>query len=1210
MATLLFVDLEMLRLALTGGAVPPTVSQAPARAGMDERGQLWLETERPLPREVVVALGRLGAWNVAVAANVTLQPIGCWHELLPLQSGPMPDESGPPILLELPAHGLPAMAAELRRLGTTKMEFRWWQRPPETPADNVVEFADFFDAESYGANEFGMATLFMPSPLAMQKSAVPPDDSRVLLRVEPTPFLTLLKIAQGDLTAYVEQAPRVWVQTGQHHPTGQQIEPPDGQIVLLRAPSVWTVLDDLPFHRNLGAFPLPPAGRGRIRTDWPVNEKTNLRMRLDENDSDDPAELWVIHEQPIEQLNSWLRTVEDSQVARFEFALAEPRGRPILFLRARSSEQGLPIMLLSGLGCRPYLQMPNLFLPCGLRLSPPLQRAMAREYLAQDENRIHVLLPATAGKFVPVSIPETAFRPLAESVDYHAPAVRAWEAVSLQSLPELDSFEVSQEPEREPEVVESEKPLSTPEVIPVFEPIPLESAEEKAEPPVTRTSLLARLKKWLRPTTLSPARKIEEKKPIDKELLKALPEEPAPEAELPKHDELEERRVALEKRFADNLTSEARSERQSIWPELAGLYTQLDRPADAALCWLNAMWDNEAPPVIWYRGWLQSEKKLSRLLYDEDDLALLLEATPSPSSIRLLAAVVVWLAHDNPPPVLRAYSTVIRLLLEQQEAWLPVRAAWLAQMQLAKLAGSDVLALARTRDRLLERLAPKGLNLELDVPAFLRFTGEAGAERFPKVREWLVPLRASIQHWNEQLVKSRPPDYVQAPDELFPDREGRCTRAYIDLMLAFGLARLGEENSCREFWQSAREHLQTCHDPEHRFLLKAFGQRILQALDGKSTDGPLSAELLAELNAWQSETATERQVLARQRVDALRRSSRILESIEPNSKLAVELDRELSALTQLRDNDQLLVRVQNLLKKLPDESADRLHALDAICILAPRLGEAFARELLARFDSESAQFPEPHWQALLLEKEIVLATSFGLNEGMGERIIRLLRLFEAKLFRFALIVQKIRLAGSNSSQSESNSRRLEQMPARCLVALRRIGMTNEVKRLRVSAKAWALQGSKLSELQTEQPDTWAAALRTLLHLTGGWFGDGDTEQSLGILNAARTALQNSGTLPKAERTALACTYARALGQAPSELAESRFGELFHDWNGLYDAGPTNPHFALAPLALVDATVTAVANSDFTLGPIVRRWLDDDEFTVRQRLQRDVEQQAR
>jgi hypothetical protein len=132
----------------------------------------------------------------------------------------------------------------------------------------------------------------------------------------------------------------------------------------------------------------------------------------------------------------------------------------------------------------------------------------------------------------------------------------------------------------------------------------------------------------------------------------------------------------------------------------------------------------------------------------------------------------------------------------------------------------------------------------------------------------------------------------------------------------------------------------------------------------------------------------------------------------------------------------------------------------------------------------------------------------------------------------------------------------------------------------------------------------------MLHLVGSWFGDENDQQALAVLDLARQNLLYDSNLPAPDRFTLACAYAEALGQAPIRLAQGRYEEMFQQLTGLYEVRQTNSHFALAPLVLVDTVVLAVVNEDFTLGPAARRWLEDDEFAVRQHMQRDLIELAR
>src|SRR5438552_3513916 len=85
MPTIFFANLDSLRLALASGAVPPAVGGAPARAGWDDQGHLWLQPDVALPRGAAAALARVGA-AVQGTSGVTLaEAVPCWQQLLPLQ---------------------------------------------------------------------------------------------------------------------------------------------------------------------------------------------------------------------------------------------------------------------------------------------------------------------------------------------------------------------------------------------------------------------------------------------------------------------------------------------------------------------------------------------------------------------------------------------------------------------------------------------------------------------------------------------------------------------------------------------------------------------------------------------------------------------------------------------------------------------------------------------------------------------------------------------------------------------------------------------------------------------------------------------------------------------------------------------------------------------------------------------------------------------
>jgi hypothetical protein len=125
-----------------------------------------------------------------------------------------------------------------------------------------------------------------------------------------------------------------------------------------------------------------------------------------------------------------------------------------------------------------------------------------------------------------------------------------------------------------------------------------------------------------------------------------------------------------------------------------------------------------------------------------------------------------------------------------------------------------------------------------------------------------------------------------------------------------------------------------------------------------------------------------------------------------------------------------------------------------------------------------------------------------------------------------------------------------------------------------------------------------------LGLAAGWYSAGHEEVGYRYLNTATDPLYLSGNPNDAERMSLAIAYAEALGFAPAQIAHGRLEELFHRLGAVKVEG-ANSYFTLRLLQLIDAVVRAVVTDDFSLGPSVRGWLDDDEFLIRSRVHRDL-----
>ena len=188
---LLFPNLDTLRLALTSSIVPAEVTLAPARITFDEQAKIYLETDASLSRTVTKNLDRIGVKGSKRHASNTPETLTCWPQAMPVvREAETPTVSSQaPVLFELSEpDDLPILATEMLRLGNDRQGFRWFAAPGET------------------------------------------ESRQVLLRVIGPPYYTLLRAldksaagTKGTVRAYLERAPRVWVEIGYQHPLSSQI---------------------------------------------------------------------------------------------------------------------------------------------------------------------------------------------------------------------------------------------------------------------------------------------------------------------------------------------------------------------------------------------------------------------------------------------------------------------------------------------------------------------------------------------------------------------------------------------------------------------------------------------------------------------------------------------------------------------------------------------------------------------------------------------------------------------------------------------------------------------------------------------------------------------------------------------------------------------------------------------------------------------------
>lgn len=1157
---LLFPDIDTLRLAITSGVVPADVTLAPAAVSFDDQGKIYVEPTEALTKTVTKNLDRIGVKGSKRHASDNPQDVTCWPQLLPVtRDGTPPQISNQaPVLFELErAEDLPTLVSEMLRLGNDRQGFRW-----------------FDDG----------------------------DNKRVLLRVIGPPYYTLLRAldksaggATGTVRAYLENAPRVWVEVGHSLPLARQLRVADKQSVLIRAPREWTYLDDAPFQDvyDMMQFKLPAAPVGWTEAKSP--KKMTVPLKLAASTTTDTPELWVLRDNAVEQLDALVRDSDDRLLQRLMFAVAtDAKGARTVILRVRPSKLTPPVLTLdNALAFKPYWKLPNLFLPLGKRLHPTLRRDAVRKLLADDADEVVWLYPNADGtSFTPEHVPDAAFRSLEDWVDYviesEQAALAAWIG---ETRFDFDHFVCKDAggPKNKPDKGDKEPKGKDDDV--------------KAPKGIGGGA---------KPTAKG--------KPTGKP--SATAEFLPPVEEVKKPNEWEIRAKELEAQFSALEGPLDSPERTALWPELAEAYAgakQGKESVDAAVCWLNAMWDADPIPGEWLAKWVRSEIPAagSTIKADEFD-KILTHQTGGLYEARQVVSAFLWLAAQNPVPQwLVTRLPQIQKYFETNDHILPVRAAWLAGYRLAQLSGADVLGLARVRDRLLQRLLQQGLQAERDLPGFLRWSGAKDSERMRVVRDKAMELHGAVQKWLEDSAAQQKNEHLKANKPL------------IDLLFAFAVAKLNETTQTKALLDAAEKVMKTPvpagGSPQadqavtaavvRNFLFKAFKFRVDQVLAGKPHTGQMAPEVLDELEniakKGGSGPVNNPYKLAKYVVDRMREQSKIMEPQErPDpyadwTKHGDAMKKELAELHTIRDTNKLADKIRKLHKEgVKDKPLKEVqfYVLHEGLPLAGRVSEQFTVELLAHVPAAlqggtgaATESPDlPKKQGELLERAMFLAGHFNREEIVKKLVDDFTSLVHTK-------------------SDDTRFKLINVVARQCIKSLKRLGLTNEIDRFLTKLHNEVLRGASVNDLKKKhsaKPEAWAAVLQTLLNLAGGWMHFGLTDRAKPIIEEARAELIGSGgaALQPKDYTELARAYVAALGQSPSsEQGLTGMIELFRKMSPakITNTWTTAQYYSRFHLNLVEDVILAIVSDDSALGASGRKWLDDDEYLVRRRIHADM-----
>lgn len=1132
-----FPDLDTLRLTLMNGTIPAEVATKETTVSIGLNGTLLVEGE--LSRSTSAALKLFDVKSVRTHGD-NPQKYLSWFQILPVvKSKAIPElNANSPILFEMSPETFPLLVTEIIRLGNDRQSY--------------------FSIKGRNEN----------------------DPQRVFLKVYGPPYYTLLRAVDRNadspsITAYTEVTPRIWIQYGFEHPLAKQLQPAEGQMLLLRPEKDWEFLKDGPLtdvYETL-RFQLP-----NEKIDWqdtPPAEKIRVPLRLVAGNATDTPELWVLGKNGVDQLDGFVRDTDEKFLSQLMFAIIDsgPNSSQVV-LRTRKGKisSRLQIEFEGAMEFRPFWKIENLYLPVASRLMPTLRRDTVRQLLAEDVDKIVWLLPKGdfrkgQGEFIPQAILESSFRPLEDWVDYvidrDHKVLSAWvQATQFQ----FDTFDCRE--------------------------LRSSGSGPKSPPPDQRSPKKRPGEEENGETTKKTKSRVKIDTPNENPFVAPIPTNSA---------ELLAQRQKLENEFLALEGGLDHPTRLSYWPQLALVNAALKERSEATICWLNYLWSSQTDlrEAAW--NWLKNEDpNASEIPTLAEFDSLLNYPNRSFEATRALAARILYASLLNPvPKALKQRLPELRAAIEASEESLPIRAVWLTWTALAHVGGSeDVLGLARVRDRIMQRILEKGLNHEKELIGFLRFDGERNSERLRQIRHQVQRIHNLAREWNLNHVDEKKDD-------------ARVNLPYVDLMFAFAQAKLGEANLARELIHKASESMPRLGnkvDPAHDWLLKAFTYRIEKAIEGKPHDGPFPQDLLSKLETLDS--TRNNNASWKYIIDRFRSISEVLdphEKYDPYSDWKRSGNELQKALVEIGKIKTPLTR-ETAIKSIYDQqkSLENRMLVLAECIpLSTLCGRDFALNLLEKVPTLLKELNTKLTDVQALqhsEKQITLFEKALFYSGH----------YDARELTAAIFEQFLEYINLRSGQQRADA--ISKVARKCLRSLRRLDLKSEIDRFLSQVTHLILQGQSLEMLSLKEGSDWPATIVSLLNLAEGWMYFGEMQKATPYLNLARgVILQNAKkkiqqpaqAIPAQKICDIAAAYASALVNTPVDEALGRIEELFKILEKVPNRYTTNSHFSRFHLQVIEAVVTSLVGENMTLGEGGKRWLDEDEYLVRRRIHSEM-----
>jgi len=443
--------------------------------------------------------------------------------------------------------------------------------------------------------------------------------------------------------------------------------------------------------------------------------------------------------------------------------------------------------------------------------------------------------------------------------------------------------------------------------------------------------------------------------------------------------------------------------------------------------------------------------------------------------------------------------------------------------------------------------------------------GEAEPAPEPALKKVADPAKQNLA---VELLRLRRAAHGWLRRDLAPEKLA-TNQAYADLIFAFGLARLGQNDASRNLLKEASGVLDR-EDVVQRCFLRAFSYRIEEALAGRPHAGPLSNQVLV---SFADLTKLENGRRLRYTADRMRDWSRIVEphercdAYEPLLTKVSPVHAQLASLAEVHDKQELEKQIRSLLKTVNDANAppeNRVQIMVGVIGIAPRVGSAFTIELLQ--------------QVLPLLNELGTGREGVVLERQGALLERSLAL--AAYHGQAKIVAKlIDWSGGWLQVARGGKQTIDAIAAvlaQELRSLKKTGTKDDVRRWLARTKKLIENGKSTEELRNAAGQRWPQRLEGLLCIAAGhkYLGEGDQAEPM-LAEARKILYQEKQPLPGAFVARVAIAYVVALSQgAPKEVVDG-LEELFAQMSNLPNTFSTATHFSRWHLMILEAAVLGI-----------------------------------